>query len=167
MLVFLADVWLDSELVMEKLQTLFIGYSDCPPYAFVMMGNFLSEPKYGLRCDELADGFKRLANLILQFPNIKERSHFIFVAGPQDPGLIKVYPRPGILPHSTEYIRKKVPNCHFPSNPCRIQFGSRQIVVFREDLLQKMSRNAIKIPDPETMTEDVLNFKRTFYSTWF
>lgn len=155
MLVFLADVWLDSETVMEKLQSLFIGYSDCPPYAFIMCGNFLSEPKSGLRCDELANGFKRLANLILQFQNIRERSHFIFVAGPQDPGLIKIYPRPGILPHSTEYIRKKIPNCHFPSNPCRIQFGSRQIVVFREDLLQKMSRNAIKMPDSETITEDL------------
>lgn len=155
MIVFLADVWLDSDKVMEKLQTLFIGYSECPPYAFVMMGNFLSDPKYGLRCDELAEGFKKLANLIYQFQAIKEKSHFIFIAGPQDPGLIKVYPRPGILPHTTEYIRKKIPNCHFPSNPCRIQFGSRQIVVFREDLLQKMSRNAIKIPDSETLTEDL------------
>ena len=74
MIVFLADVWLDSEKVytkyftelkrkltvkienkvMEKLQTLFIGYSDCPPYAFVFCGNFLSQPKYGLRCDEFA-----------------------------------------------------------------------------------------------------------------
>ncbi len=53
MLVFLSDVWLDSPRVMEKLQTLFIGYSDCPPYAFVMCGNFLSELKYGLRCEEL------------------------------------------------------------------------------------------------------------------
>lgn len=155
MIVFLADVWLDSEKVLEKLQTLFIGYSDCPPYAFVMCGNFLSELKYGPRCDELAEGFKRLANLILQFPAIKDRSHFIFVAGPQDPGLIKVYPRPGIFPHSTEYIRKKIPNCHFPSNPCRIQFGSRQIVVFREDLLQKMSRNAMKIPDSDKLAEDL------------
>ena len=61
---------------MEKLQTLFIGYSECPPvilkgflkeiinekcsfilcylkYAFVLCGNFLSELKYGLRCDEM------------------------------------------------------------------------------------------------------------------
>ena len=53
----------------------------------------------------------------------------------------------------TEYIKKKIPNCHFPSNPCRIQFGSRQIVVFREDLLQKMSRNAIKIPDPDKLSD--------------
>lgn len=63
--------------------------------------------------------------------------------------------RPGILNDHTEYIRKKIPNCHFPSNPCRIQFGSRQIVVFREDLLQKMSRNAIKIPDSEKLSEDL------------
>ncbi|RMZ94966.1 DNA polymerase epsilon subunit 2, partial [Brachionus plicatilis] len=61
----------------------------------------------------------------------------------------------GILPHCTEYIRKKIPKCHFASNPCRIQFGSRQIVVFREDLLQKMSRNAIKIPDPDKLADDL------------
>lgn len=53
MIVFLSDVWLDSPKVLEKLQTLFIGYSECPPYAFVMCGNFLSEFNYGLRCDEL------------------------------------------------------------------------------------------------------------------
>lgn len=72
MIVFLADVWLDSDKVifkfliifyrsnlfefkkvLEKLQTLFIGYSDCPPYAFVICGNFLSQPKYGLRTEEL------------------------------------------------------------------------------------------------------------------
>ena len=59
------------------------------------------------------------------------------------------------MPHCTDYIRKKIPKCHFASNPCRIQFGSRQIVVFREDLLQKMIRNAIKMPDTEKVTEDV------------
>ena len=79
MIVFLSDVWLDSpnvccfstliiqttnlyniniksenSKVMERLQTLFIGYSECPPYAFVMFGNFLSEFNCGLRCDELS-----------------------------------------------------------------------------------------------------------------
>lgn len=43
---------------MDKLQTLFIGYSDCPPYAFVLCGNFLSESKYGLRCEELTGIFE-------------------------------------------------------------------------------------------------------------
>ncbi len=93
MICFLSDVWLDSPRVMEKLQTLFIGYSECPPFAFVMCGNFLSELKYGLRCEEFTEGFKRLANLICQFEAIRERCHFVFVPGPQDPGIVRVYPR--------------------------------------------------------------------------
>ncbi len=155
MLVFLADVWLDSERVLEKLQALFLGYSDCPPHAFVLCGNFLSAPRSGLRCEELALGFRRLADLICQFPALQQRCHFVFVAGPQDPGLIKVYPRPGLFAHTTDYLRKKLAHCHFPSNPCRLQFGSRQIVVFREDLLQKMSRNAMKVPDAASLAEDL------------
>lgn len=66
-----------------------------------------------------------------------------------------MFSRSGILSHCTEYFRKKIPNCHFPSNPCRLEFGSRQIVLFREDLLQKMCRNAIKIPQSQKLTEDV------------
>lgn len=155
MLVFISDVWLDCDRVMEKLQSLFIGYSECPPYAFIMCGNFLSQLKYGLRCEEMSDGFKRLANMIMQFPALMAKCHFVFVPGPQDPGIVKAYPRAGILPNCTEYFRKKIPNHHFASNPCRLQFGSRQVVVFREDLLQKMSRNAIKIPDPDKLSEDL------------
>ena len=78
---------------MEKLHTIFSGYSDSPPYAFVMCGNFLKEPKHGLRCDDLSAGFKALADLICQFSLIKANSHFIFIPGPQDPGLVKIYPR--------------------------------------------------------------------------
>jgi DNA polymerase epsilon subunit 2 len=79
--------------IMDKLQMLFSGYADSPPYAFVLCGNFLSQPKYGLRCDELTDGFKKLADLICKFNLIKENSQFVFIPGPQDPGVVKIYPR--------------------------------------------------------------------------
>lgn len=48
MLVVLSDVWLDQPLVMAKLQTLFEGYAQMEPSpaAFVLMGNFTSQP-YG------------------------------------------------------------------------------------------------------------------------
>lgn len=78
---------------MDKIQTLFSGYADSPPYAFVFCGNFLSQPKYGLRCDELTEGFKRMADLICKFNLIKDNSNFVFIPGPQDPGVIKIYPR--------------------------------------------------------------------------
>jgi hypothetical protein len=81
------------EKVFEKLHVLLSGYCDTPPYAFVLCGNSLCTPKYGLRCDDLTDGFKKLADLICQFNTIKEFSHFVFIPGPQDGGIVKIYPR--------------------------------------------------------------------------
>ena len=79
---------------MDKLATLFRGYSDDPPTAFVLMGNFSSAPYGPLRYQELKETFKALADLILQFPSVVDKSQFFFIPGPQDPG-------PGnILPHS-------------------------------------------------------------------
>ena len=42
MFVFIADVCLDSPAVQERLRRLFAGYSEMPPTAFVLFGNFLS-----------------------------------------------------------------------------------------------------------------------------
>ena len=42
MFVFIADVCLDSPAVQERLRRLFSGYSEMPPTAFVLFGNFLS-----------------------------------------------------------------------------------------------------------------------------
>jgi DNA polymerase epsilon subunit 2 len=42
MFVFIADVWLDSAAVQERLRRLLAGYSEMPPTAFVLCGNFLS-----------------------------------------------------------------------------------------------------------------------------
>jgi len=43
MFVFIADVCLDSAAVQERLRRLFAGYSEMPPTAFVLFGNFLSQ----------------------------------------------------------------------------------------------------------------------------
>lgn len=45
MLIFLSDVWLDQLKVMEKLKLLFAGYSEMPPTAFILIGNFVSSYK--------------------------------------------------------------------------------------------------------------------------
>ena len=86
MFVFASDVFLDDRKVMDKLATLFRGYSDDPPTAFVLMGNFSSAPYGPLRNQELKETFKALADLILQFPSVVDKSQFFFIPGPQDPG---------------------------------------------------------------------------------
>ncbi|MBZ3876662.1 DNA polymerase epsilon subunit 2, partial [Sciurus carolinensis] len=46
MFVFISDVWLDQAEVLEKLHTMFSGYSPAPPTCFILCGNFSSAP-YG------------------------------------------------------------------------------------------------------------------------
>ncbi|XP_069698977.1 DNA polymerase epsilon subunit 2 [Periplaneta americana] len=145
-MVFLADIWLDNIKVMEKLRVLFAGYTDFPPIAFVFMGNFLSAQQGSSHVSVLKNGFKALAQLIVQFPELVERSRFIFIPGPFDPPSANILPRMSLPKVITEEFQQKVPLSIFTSNPCRIQYCTQEIVVIREDLVTKMCRNTIHFP---------------------
>ncbi|XP_003748292.1 DNA polymerase epsilon subunit 2 [Galendromus occidentalis] len=146
MIVFLSDVWLDDVRTMERLKILFEGYNQCPPLAFVMMGNFLRDSLGFADIVTLKDCFKQLADLILQFPAVVERSRFIFVPGSRDPLVSKILPRPPLPTAITEAFSSKLPKTVFTSNPARIQLYSQEIVLFREDVVSKMCRNSIYVP---------------------
>ena len=150
MLVFLSDVHLDDPRVMEKLSILFAGYSDAPPTAFVFMGNFSATPYGPQRNQRLKASFKSLADLILQHRTLAERSQFFFVPGPNDLGHANILPNPGIPPVLVSDITSRIPTAQFCSNPTRIQFCTREIVVFREDLMNKLCRHCVKFPSEST-----------------
>ncbi|XP_065827868.1 DNA polymerase epsilon subunit 2-like [Oscarella lobularis] len=149
MFVFLSEVWLDHPKVMDKLQTLFTGYSDMPPTVFVLCGHFCSMPYGPNHVRLLKQGFRDLADLICKFPNIAESSHFVFVPGPLDIGPGNILPRPPIPDVLTEDIRSRVPLVTFASNPCRFQYCTQEIIVFREDITNKMCRNCLRFPGQE------------------
>ncbi|VDH92705.1 DNA polymerase epsilon subunit 2 [Mytilus galloprovincialis] len=147
MFVFLSDVWLDQVKVMEKLRILFAGYADFPPTCFILCGNFLSSHQGSQHVKIMKECFHNLTELICEFPTLVESSRFIFVPGPQDPGPMTILPRPPIPNSVTEDIRKKIPSAQFTSNPCRIQYCTQEIVVFREEIVTKMCRNCVKFPE--------------------
>ncbi|PNF14373.1 DNA polymerase epsilon subunit 2, partial [Cryptotermes secundus] len=159
-LVFLSDMWLDSIKVMEKLQVLFAGYADYPPVAFVFMGNFLSSQQGSSHATTLKTRFKALGDLIAQFPELSEKSKFIFVPGPSDPASPNILPRMPLPKIITEDFQRKIPSSIFTSNPCRIQYCTQEIVVIREDLVSKMCRNTIHFPTsgeiPEHFAKTIL-----------
>lgn len=162
MIVFMSDLFLNDNKVLGKLPELFSGYSDFPPVAFVFMGNFSSTP-YGLdRYQKLKESFKNLADIMLNYPDLLEKSQFYLIPGPLDPGPGNILPRPPIPSVLTSDLTSRVPNVHFCSNPCRIQFCTREIVVFREDILPKMSRHCVRFPSEGT---DMANhFTKTILS---
>ncbi|GFN97139.1 DNA polymerase epsilon subunit [Plakobranchus ocellatus] len=146
MFVMLSDVWLDDSRVMEKLNTLFMGYSAFPPTAFILCGNFLSSPKVLSHARTLKECFQELGSMLSNYPDLINTSQFVFVPGPNDPVHSTILPRPTIPNSIIEPFKKKVPGAVFTSNPCRIQYCTQEIVIFREDIVTKMCRNCIRFP---------------------
>ncbi|XP_022081483.1 DNA polymerase epsilon subunit 2-like isoform X2 [Acanthaster planci] len=147
MFVFVSDIWLDQLRVREKLNTLFNGYSEMPPTCFVFCGSFTSKPYGSNHVKTLRESLQSLGDMLAEYPTLLQSSRFIFVPGPQDPGPAAILPRPPIPEVITEEFCRKVPSAIFTTNPCRIQYCTQEIVVFREDIVMKMCRNCIRFPD--------------------
>jgi DNA polymerase epsilon subunit 2 len=76
-------------------------------------------------------------------------------------GTHNALPRRPIPELFTKELRKKVAHVTFASNPCRLRFYTQEIVLFREDLLRKMQRNAVLPPktdeDSPELTEQLVD----------
>lgn len=73
-----------------------------------------------------------------------EASHFVLVPGPTDPWSGTTLPR-GSLPTSVVGPLANMDKVTLASNPCRLQFLSQEIVVFRDDLMSRLLRNTVAI----------------------
>ena len=163
MFVFLSDVWLDKPEVMTRLKRLFAGYSEMPPTAFVFMGNFMaSSAESGpAKVKLLKDLFKNLADMLSEFGSLVSNSKFIFVPGPADPGYAKIFPSPAIPDFISRELSSRIENAIFATNPCRVQFCTQEIVIFREDVVSKMCRNCVYFPESGDVSG---HFARTILS---
>ncbi|KAI6654541.1 DNA polymerase epsilon subunit 2 isoform X1 [Oopsacas minuta] len=159
--VVISDIWLDIPQVLSKLKVLFDGYSDNPPTAFILIGNFSSEPYGTLHYQRSKDTFKQLAILIAMFPNIQEKSHFIIIPGPEDVGPGNIFPKPALPSSIQAEFKKRVPLAKFTTNPSRIQLCTKEIVIIRDDLLKKLCSGAIHFSSsadiPDHLTHTILS----------
>ncbi|KAG5233824.1 DNA polymerase epsilon [Salix suchowensis] len=153
MFVILSEIWLDSEEVMGKLETVLDGFEsqEVVPSLFVFMGNFCSHP-----CNlsfhsfsSLRSQFGKLGQMIGAHQRLREHSRFMFIPGPEDAGPSTVLPRCPLPKYLTEELQKHIPNAIFASNPCRIKFYTQEIVFFRHDLLYRMRRSCLMPPSTE------------------
>ncbi|KAG0003939.1 DNA-directed DNA polymerase epsilon, subunit B [Modicella reniformis] len=147
--VILSDVWLDQPKTFAALRTIFEGYSNSTlPLAFIMCGSFKSQPFLlnGQESGPYRESFNQLAELIAEFPTIANFCYFIFVPGPNDPWGGNILPRPKIPDFYTAKMRSLVKRSMFTSNPCRIKYCDQEIVIFREDIMNRLLRNCIVPP---------------------
>jgi DNA polymerase epsilon subunit 2 len=158
---FLSDVRIDLPHVMTKLCALFDGFigAGCIPAAFVLIGNFCS-PERDDAVLVLADALEQLGVELLARPALLAASYIIFVPGPSDPGGTSVRPIPNApLPSiatqrltSRAKLRDRV---IFTTNPCHIRVGRQEIVVFRDDVAEKLRRHCVVPPANDERTNDL------------
>eukprot|EP00562_Extubocellulus_spinifer_P002809 CAMPEP_0178486180 /NCGR_PEP_ID=MMETSP0696-20121128/8674_1 /TAXON_ID=265572 /ORGANISM="Extubocellulus spinifer, Strain CCMP396" /LENGTH=574 /DNA_ID=CAMNT_0020113835 /DNA_START=22 /DNA_END=1746 /DNA_ORIENTATION=+ len=156
MFVILSDVHLDNPIVMEKLDTLLEGFQDMTPLpVFIFMGNFTSMPLSAARDGTkiMTGYFEELANIICKHRHVADEGRFVFVPGPNDPGMAAIMPRPPIPNYFTGALRTKVPHAVFTSNPCRIRYFSKELVFCRQDIVSKLRRNCLLAPREDVMNE--------------
>ena len=100
------------------------------PCMLVFMGNFGSSPQV---LDELS-------MLVESCPYLQEHAHFVIVPGPNDSvGLC--LPQPPL--HKPYTLGQTVQKLHMASNPCRIQYGASQIVLFRSQLTSLLAQQEL------------------------
>lgn len=144
------------------------------PALFILCGNFRSRPflfdgnaerEYkGKRLVEtflrillmsynIADLFATLAKLLSTFPSLLAKSQFLLIPGPTDPWTSGFIPQPALPDILVQVLKDKIPNITFGSNPCRVRYFSQELVIFREDLMGRMMRNAVRLKETASETD--------------
>jgi len=133
-----------------------------PPLAIVMVGSFVSKPftatsssVASITNSETYKGhFDNLSTILSKFPNVIKSCKFILVPGKNDPwqssyslggSSLNYYPQRSIPQVFTSRLERILPkgNLIWGWNPLRINYLSQEIIIFKDELMNKFKRNDI------------------------
>lgn len=149
-----SDVHLDHAASLASLRAILQGYEDADfiPLALVLCGNFSAAPVEATGdWGAYAAAFEAFASVLMRFPRILHESHLVFVPGPDDPAATPVLPRTRLPAPLVAGFERRLPaafvaeRLHWMSNPCRLVYFSQEMVVFRDDIMSKMLRSAVRL----------------------
>ncbi|CAJ0584867.1 unnamed protein product, partial [Mesorhabditis spiculigera] len=145
----LSDFHLDNPKVLTAFRKILDGYRYQPPIAYILCGNFSSQCRQPQTMEVLHRGFRHLASVLEEFEADHAETHFIFVPGPDDPPTQCVTPRLSLPSELCDEYLQRWPKCQFVGNPARVQLANSEIVVYREDVIEKLCRHAVNVPATE------------------
>ena len=128
-----------------------------PPEMFVLMGNFTKIPFVGQIGSDAISRYKslmdKLAALIASFPVLAQKSRFVLIPGPDDPGsCYGTLPRHALPGFLTQSLSDRLAHFVSLSNPARVRYCTQSMVFFRGDLVNKLRRTAVRAPSLERNT---------------
>jgi DNA polymerase epsilon subunit 2 len=161
-LVFCSDVRLDDKRSLKTIKQMLGSYEILPvgeaPLAIVLMGNFISHPHHTNGFSAMYKAlWDRLAAMLEEFPKVCAQSKFIFVPGSNDPWSLAgtvILPRQPIPRSFLNRVSRAVKDVTLATNPCRLSYFTQEIVVGRDDWLERFRRQNIATRS-KASTDDV------------
>ena len=141
----LSNVNLADNEVLKSIKILVNSYSKpniALPFMIVFMGNFFKEQSLN-NFKQFSSSFDQLEKILLENKKLIDNTYFVFVPGPDDFSLFNGFPKYPFVPSLIEKMKEKIPNIINATNPCRFSIFGKEIVIFRDDLNKKLSRNTI------------------------
>lgn len=155
-IVFCSDCHLDDPRAIKAIKTMLASYEILTigelPLAIVMIGNFISHPHH---TNGFSSAYKEswdtLAATLEAFPKLCASAKFVFVPGSNDPwsiGGITVLPRRSIPKTFLNRISRACKDVVYSSNPCRLSYFTQEIVICRDDMVERLRRNNVTMKRP-------------------
>lgn len=141
----LSNVNLADNEVLKSIKILVNSYSKpniALPFMIVFIGNFFKEQSLN-NFKQFSSSFDQLEKILLENKKLIDNTYFVFVPGPDDFSLFNGFPKYPFVPSLIEKMKEKIPNIINATNPCRFSIFGKEIVIFRDDLNKKLSRNTI------------------------
>ena len=141
----LSNVNLADNEVLKSIKILINSYSKpniALPFMIVFMGNFFKEQSFN-NFKQFSSSFDQLEKILLENKKLVDNTYFVFVPGPDDLSLFNGFPKYPFVPSLIEKMKEKIPNIINATNPCRFSIFGKEIVIYRDDLNKKLSRNTI------------------------
>ena len=141
----LSNVNLADNEVLKSIKILVNSYSKpniALPFMIIFMGNFFKEQSFK-NFKLFSSSFEQLEKILTENKKLVDNTYFVFVPGPDDLSLFNGFPKYPFIPSLIEKMREKIPNIINATNPCRFTIFGKEIVICRDDLNKKLSRNSI------------------------
>lgn len=132
------------------------------PLAIVMVGSFISRPLAAtnssvssiLNSENYKNNFDNLSDILSKFPALIRQTKFILIPGPNDPwqsthslggSSLNVFPQKAIPKVFASRLERLLPkgNLILGWNPVRVSYLYQEIVVLKDELMNKFKRNDI------------------------
>ena len=141
----LSNVNLADNEVLKSIRILVNSYSKSDialPFMIIFMGNFFKEQSF-LNYKLFTSSFDQLEKILLENKRLVDNTYFVFVPGPEDLSIFNGFPKYPFIPFVIEKMKEKIPNIINATNPCRFSIFGKEVVIYRDDLHKKLSRNSI------------------------